>query len=714
VRKRSFAWLVAATVVFTAVGAVWIGLHPGRNRPTVAFDDLSEMLAPLAAAIVCFLAARRRTTPARAAWALIGLSALSWGLGQTDWTVREVFLNQNPATLFPSWPDVGYVAAIPLGIAGLIALPAFRGAGTRISLLLDGLLMVGGALFISWATILGPIYAHSATGFEQQFLSLAYPLSDVFMGTIVILALSRMAPAGRRPFVYLGMGILFTAVADSTFAYLTTVQNFDTSNPADMGWTLGYILIGLGALRAMTPADGPTDRTVQNTRWRMVLPYVPMLAADLVAAGRGPQGFGFDDFLLWDSFCIVAIVLLRQFILVRNTQALGLQLQQQNRQLDHLVTERTRELDHSLDGLREANDRRKGLLLRLVTLQDEERRRLAGIIHDDMLQWMAVGHTRLQIARRGIADPKQASSLDRAADAVQSSITRMRTLMSELHPKVVERGFTTALSEYLEQVENDGDLHCVLDGSFADEPTGTVATTLYRITCEAVVNARKHAAGATVTVELSDRNAGYAVTVSDDGPGFVPEGTGYSPTGHVGLSSMRERSEALGGSWSLESRPGAGTKVRCWVPREDAEAPALAVVSDAELAAVIENLGGEEPPPEPPPAAMVQFPSSAAPASPAVGPARQTRRTARYPVPGRTRHLSFPRPLGAQGSTTGTGSEGSDGVLATVATTPRGQDVSGDDALTLDATSTTQRVVGELAPIGSTSDTPGASARQAE
>src|ERR1019366_4670706 len=176
-----------------------------------------------------------------------------------------------------------------------------------------------------------------------------------------------------------------------------------------------------------------------------------------------------------------------------------------------------------------------------------------------MLQWMAVGHTRLQIARRGIADPKQASSLDRAADAVQASITRMRTLMSELHPQVVERGFTTALGQYLEQVENDGDLHCVLDGSFANEPTGTVATTLYRITCEAVVNARKHAAGSTVTVELTGRDAGCPEAVRGGGRGFVPGGTAYSPPGHVGLSSRRERSEALGGSWSPESRPGAGT-----------------------------------------------------------------------------------------------------------------------------------------------------------
>ena len=70
-----------------------------------------------------------------------------------------MFLGESQASLFPSWPDVGYVTAIPFGIAGLIALPAFRGGGRRIPLLLDGLLMVGGALFVSWATVLEPIYA---------------------------------------------------------------------------------------------------------------------------------------------------------------------------------------------------------------------------------------------------------------------------------------------------------------------------------------------------------------------------------------------------------------------------------------------------------------------------------------------------------------------------------------------------------------------------
>jgi hypothetical protein len=85
---------------------------------------------------------------------------------------------------------------------------------------------------------------------------------------------------------------------------------------------------------------------------------------------------------------------------------------------------------------------------------------------------------------------------------------------------------------------------------------------------------------------------------------------------------MRERSEALGGSWSLESRPGAGTTVKCWVPREDAEAPAPAVVSDAELAAVVADLGGEVPAPADPLTAILQLPGSPAPVALGVGPSR--------------------------------------------------------------------------------------------
>jgi signal transduction histidine kinase len=568
VRDRKFFVLVGAVVAFSAFSVIWLAAHPGHDRFTVAFDDISESLAPLAAAILCFVASRRGDRGTRAAWLLIGLSALSWGLGQVAWTYQEVIAGEDPSSLFPSWPDCGYLTAIPLGVAGLIAFPALSRAGIRIQLLLDGLLIGGGMLFVSWAAVLGPIYANSPTGLKEQILSLAYPAGDVVMGTVVLLAISRMAGGARQPLAFLALGLLVNAIADSSFAYFTTVQSYNTSSPLNVGWTFGYSLIGLGALRSFTTAaaGGEPDHDRPFARWRIVLPYVPFVAAGAVAIVKKLQGGQFDDVLIWDALVIIGVILIRQLVLVFDTRNLGIELQKHNTRLDELVGQRTSELQESLEELHQVNQEGRKLLMRLVTLQDEEQRRLSALIHDDMLQWMTAGHTRLQVARIGVADDKLLSTLNRADEAIRTAITRMRSLMSELHPQVVERGLLEALREYIEQTRNDFDMQCVLEGGFDHEPTGTTATTVYRIVCESVVNARKHAPSATVTVRLRDADAGYAVRVADDGPGFVPEPSGGSPTGHVGLSSMRERAEALGGWWRLESEPGRGTRVEFWIP----------------------------------------------------------------------------------------------------------------------------------------------------
>jgi signal transduction histidine kinase len=565
VRDRWFWALVAGALAFSLFSVIWLAAHPGHDKFTVAFDDVSESVAPLAAAVLCFFASRRAHRRTRVAWTLIGMSALSWGLGQVAWTYQEVVLGKNASSLFPSWPDVGYLIAIPFGVVGLIALPALSRARAKIQLLLDGILIGGGMLFVSWAIALGPIYANSPTDLKEKIIGLAYPASDIVMATVVILVISRMSGRGRQPFAFLALGILVNAVADSAFAYFTTVQSYDTASPLNVGWTLGYCLIGLGAFRAFT-LPGGVEGDTSLARWRTVLPYVPVVAAGVVAIAKKFQGAQFDDILIWDALVIICVVLIRQFVLVFDTHNLGLELQEHNTRLDDLVNKRTAALQESLEQLHEANDEGQRLLLRLVTLQDEERRRLSAVIHDDMLQGMTVGHTRLQVASKSTNDENLLAALTRADEAVQASIRSMRGLMSELHPQVVERGLTLALQEYLSQVERDFDLHCALEGGFAHEPNGTVATTIYRIICEAVVNARKHAPGAHLTVRLSDTDEGYAVAVADNGPGFVPDPTGGSPTGHVGLSSMRERAEALGGRWHIDSQPGDGTTVDLWIP----------------------------------------------------------------------------------------------------------------------------------------------------
>jgi signal transduction histidine kinase len=95
-------------------------------------------------------------------------------------------------------------------------------------------------------------------------------------------------------------------------------------------------------------------------------------------------------------------------------------------------------------------------------------------------------------------------------------------------------------------------------------PTET-AVVLFRIAKEALANARKHAGAATHVVTIVNHEDGCLLTVSDDGRGFDPETIGPQ-AGHLGLASMRERAEMAGGRLRMESSPGHGTTICCWLP----------------------------------------------------------------------------------------------------------------------------------------------------
>src|SRR5438477_13124243 len=97
-RNRFFFVLLGAALLFAALSLGLILAIPGRPF-TIAFDDISESIIPLLAAAACGLTAWRGTGRTRQAWALIGLSAASWGLGQMAWTYQEVILGLKPADL---------------------------------------------------------------------------------------------------------------------------------------------------------------------------------------------------------------------------------------------------------------------------------------------------------------------------------------------------------------------------------------------------------------------------------------------------------------------------------------------------------------------------------------------------------------------------------------------------------------------------------------
>lgn len=217
---------------------------------------------------------------------------------------------------------------------------------------------------------------------------------------------------------------------------------------------------------------------------------------------------------------------------------------------------------------RAERDKARQLLWRLIHVEEEERKRVAGEIHDRMgrqLFELTYGIDRC----RALMDPETgpaSATLARLGDDARACSDTIRTLMNELRPPVLDDfGFTEALREYVAALATHGGLAVALDVDDAVRSARPeVNVTLFRILQEAVVNVRKHAAAARLSIEFRRTDAArLRLVVRDDGRGFDPAAPAR---GHFGLLYMRERAEACGGALAISSAPGAGTEIAVTVP----------------------------------------------------------------------------------------------------------------------------------------------------
>jgi len=573
-RTRTFIALAAVATLIALINIGFLVLAPGQQL-TVIIDDFSECIAPLGAAALCLATGFRSNGRATQAWGFIGISAACWGLGQVYWTYKEVFLHLDAAALFPSYADLGFLVSVPFALLGLLRLSeGAASTGARVRSLLDGMVIAGALLFISWDLVLGPVYADSPTDLLAKSVGLAYPASDIAMVTIILLTIMRLRVGRRVPLALLGGGLLLTALADSAFAYLTTVQGFGSSNIIDIGWTLGYSLIGLAAIGSLASATGAGTTEARMPHWNLMLPYWTVGAAGLLAVITEFTQGSLNAVLEWDLLFIITVVLVRQFLFLGETEALNTAVANKNEDLDRKVRERTRALTESLEDLYQTDDERRQLVLRLVTLQEEERRQIADVIHDDMLQSMIGAKMRTFMLHD--AAGTNAEATESIENAIDRAIVRMRGLMTDLRPQILDLGLLPTLEQSVAEFNDAGDLTVTLENHLTDEPSSLVGTSLYRIVREALNNAHKHAPGASVTVALSGGVAeGFSLKIHDDGPGFTPQSNGKSPMGHRGLSSMSERAEALGGWARLTTALGQGTTIDVWLPNRLEVAPRM-------------------------------------------------------------------------------------------------------------------------------------------
>ena len=200
---------------------------------------------------------------------------------------------------------------------------------------------------------------------------------------------------------------------------------------------------------------------------------------------------------------------------------------------------------------------------RLLTAHEDERRRLARELHDDLTQRLA----RLAIdAGRMENAPAAPEGIRPLREDLVRLSEDVHALSYRLHPSVLDDlGLVEALRAECDRVARHGALRVEVDARDVPEALPAEASLcLFRVAQEALSNAARHARASAVTVVLSPSRMGLQLAVSDNGSGFDPARSRERAS--LGLASMRERVRLLQGELDIESTAGRGTTVVAWVP----------------------------------------------------------------------------------------------------------------------------------------------------
>ncbi|HEX8556765.1 MAG TPA: PAS domain S-box protein [Pyrinomonadaceae bacterium] len=254
------------------------------------------------------------------------------------------------------------------------------------------------------------------------------------------------------------------------------------------------------------------------------------------------------------------------------------ELRRAHEELEARVRERTRELQETAGALlseakerAQAESRVRALLRQLVTVQEEERRRIARELHDTLGQQLAALRLSIDVVksraggRSGVTD--ETERMQAIFDRLNSDVD---FLAWELRPLVLDTlgldaALQTFVTEWSEHFRVEADYHGF--GSAAPRLPPEVETNLYRILQEALQNVHKHAGASRVSVLLERRGGRAVLIVEDNGKGYDPEEEADADGGRgMGLTNMRERAALVGGELEIESAPGAGTTIFVRVP----------------------------------------------------------------------------------------------------------------------------------------------------
>jgi len=203
----------------------------------------------------------------------------------------------------------------------------------------------------------------------------------------------------------------------------------------------------------------------------------------------------------------------------------------------------------------------------------EERSRLARDLHDSLTQRLFSLNLTLEAAAATAVGPDPVPTMEAIREAralVDEALAELRTLIFELRPPALDAdGLVGALRKHAELLSRAHAVAVTVTDARPPGAAGPAAKAereLWRVAEEALSNALRHAGASAVTVTLeADGSGGTVLSVADDGVGFDPDARSIASR-RLGLVSMRERVEVVGGTFEIMSAPGRGTTVRATVP----------------------------------------------------------------------------------------------------------------------------------------------------
>jgi len=268
-------------------------------------------------------------------WLLCGASAC-YAIGNVIWFYYQVLAPDSQT--FPGPADVCYVLVVPFAIGAMLTLPNRPLTNTaRARALADGAIVGASLLFISWILVVGPLAGQlGKVSWVYAAVYLYYPLTDIVVVVIASGLALRASGRERLPMLLVAAGFVAIGCADTGISYLALNGREAAGSGLDLGWTVGYMLLGLAAL-APWSAD-PADSTGVDPRAlaRELTPYVPV-AAVLVVTATSPGRLR-DETLVAIAVAIGVLVIIRHLLTLSENVRL-------RAHLEDVVHQRTRELE---------------------------------------------------------------------------------------------------------------------------------------------------------------------------------------------------------------------------------------------------------------------------------------------------------------------------------------------------------------------------------